>query len=120
MYKQDLLTLLARVIIGGIFVYAGWLKVSDMATTVAMLQQMGLNEIIAYLVSYGELVLGALLALGFYAQIATGGLMVIMAGAIYYSWGMGFQGYSIPLGLFGGLASLLGTGPGSYTIRFGR
>lgn len=120
MYKQDLLTLLARVIIGGILAYAGWMKVSDMATTISSFQQMGLNEIIAYLVSYGELVFGALLVLGFYAQVATAGLVVIMGGAIYYTWGMGFQGYSIPLGLLGGLVSLLSTGPGSFTIRFGR
>ncbi len=120
MNKHDILTLLARIILGGLFVYAGWTKVSDMAGTIAMFQQMGLNEVVTYAVSYGELLLGALLVIGLYTQVAALGLAVIMAGAVYYTWGMGFQGYSVPLGLLGGLLALGASGSGSYTVRFGR
>jgi putative oxidoreductase len=120
MNKQDTLTLLARLIIGGIMAYAGWMKVSDMANTITMFQQMGLGEIVTYLVSYGELLGGLGLILGLYTKLASLGLTVIMAGAVYFTWGMGFQGYSFPLGLIGGLLALMATGAGSYTVRFGR
>jgi len=120
MNKKDILSLLARVIIGGIFAYAGWIKVADMATTIGFFTQMGLSDIIAYAVSYGELVLGVLLILGFYAEVAALGLAVIMGGAVYFTWGMGFAGYSSPLGLLGGLFAILAAGAGSYTVRFGR
>jgi putative oxidoreductase len=120
MNKHDTLTLLARIIIGGIFAYAGWLKVSDMAMVISSFEPMGLNAIVAYAVSYGELLGGIALVLGLYARAAALGLAIIMAGAVYFTWGMGFQVYSSPLGLLGGLFALAAAGAGSYTIRFGR
>jgi putative oxidoreductase len=108
--------LLARLIIGGIFVYAGWMKVSAMAMTVGYFASMGIPAFLAYAVGYLELIGGVLLVIGFWAEIAALVLAVIMAVAVYYSFPGGFAMFGTPLAVFAGLMLISVSGAGKWAI----
>lgn len=75
--------LVLRIGVGVIFVYSGWMKVSDLAATVGMFGAMGFGPFWAYLVSFVELVGGIAVLLGVYTRIAAGLLAVVMLVASY-------------------------------------
>lgn len=114
--KKEVLLLIARLLIGGIFVAQGWAKVSDMTATVGFFGQMGLPAVLAYIVAYAEVLGGLALIFGLWLEWAAIGLGIIMIGAIYYSWPMGVRGFGFPLSLLGGLLALLAAGGGKYTV----
>lgn len=114
--RKDILLLLARLAIGGVFIYHGWGKVSGIEGTVGFFGQMGLPAIIAYIVAYAELLGGLAIILGFLMEWAAIGLGIIMLGAIYYVWPMGFQVIELPLSLLAGLLALWGAGGGRYAV----
>lgn len=120
MMRRDIFVLVARLIIGGILIYAGWLKVSHMAETITSFKGMGFNHMIAYAVSYGELAGGISLVLGLYMELAAVLLAVIMAGAVWVTREGGLMAFGYPLSIFAALLALAAAGSGSYTIRFGR
>lgn len=115
--NKNLASLIVRLIIGGIFITTGWMKVADLAATVGFFSQLGIAAFLAYVVTYAELIGGILIVLGLWTEIAAIVLGVIMLGAIYYTASMGFQGFMGPLAVLGGLISILGTGAGSYAVR---
>ena len=114
---KNLAVLIVRIIIGGIFIIAGWMKVSDMAMAASYFNDLGIATFLAYIVAYAELLGGLALVLGLWQHISATVLGVIMLGAIYYSVSGGFPGVMGPLSLLAGLVSLLGTGPGKFTVR---
>ncbi len=120
MMRRDIYVLVARLIIGGIFIYAGWMKVADMSATVTAFSGMGFDGIIAYLVSYGELVGGLALVLGLYTELASLLLAVIMVGAVWVTREAGAAVFGYPLSVCAALLALAAAGSGAYTIRFGR
>lgn len=115
--KKDLLALVARIIIGGIFITAGWMKVADMASTIGFFATLGLPAFLAYIVGYLELIGGIMVVLGLCACKAEGILAIIMVFAIGYSYPMGLQGFMAPLALLGGLFALVAAGDGKYAIK---
>lgn len=115
--KKNLAVLIVRLIIGGIFMATGWMKVSDMVSTVGFFGSLGIAPFLAYIVAYAELVGGAFVVLGLWTEIAAGVLGVIMLGAVYYTRSMGFQGFMGPLAVLAGLVSLLASGAGAYSLR---
>lgn len=116
-YRSDIAAILVRVIIGFIFIKTGWLKISDMPNTVLMFQQLHIPTFLAYVVSYGELIAGAVLISGFYAEIAALFLSAVMIGAIYLTSKLGFVVFALPLSVFAGVISIIGFGPGAFTIN---
>ncbi len=114
--NKNLAVLIVRLIIGGIFVATGWMKVSDMATTVGFFGGMGIPAFLAYIVSYAELVGGVLIVLGLWTEISAGVLAIIMLFAIWYTRSMGFQGFMGPLAVLAGLVSLIASGAGQYAV----
>lgn len=116
--KKDIFLLLARLVVGGIFIYHGWTKVSGMEGTVGFFGQMGLPAIFAYLVAYGELLGGLALVFGFLLEWAAIGLGIIMLGAIYYVWPMGFKVIELPLALLAVLSALWAAGSGRWALSF--
>ncbi|MEK7575210.1 MAG: DoxX family protein [Patescibacteria group bacterium] len=114
--SRNIALLIARVIVGGIFVYSGWLKVADMAATVSMFNTMSIPAFLTYIVSYGELLGGLLLILGLWAEYATFFLAVVMVVAVYLTKPMGFAVYGMPLVTFSALVALLGSGAGKYVV----
>ncbi|MES2023535.1 MAG: DoxX family protein [Patescibacteria group bacterium] len=115
---RDVAILISRFIIGGIFIYAGWMKVSDMAQTIGFFSTLHIPTFLTYIVSYGEVLCGALLVLGLFSEIAKIFLAVVMIFAIYFTYKMGFQVYSTPLAMLGAILALLGSGAGKYSIKF--
>ncbi len=118
--KKGVLLLLSRVIIGGIFIMTGWMKVADMAATVGYFHSMGIPAFLAYAVGYLELIGGALLVIGFWECWATAILAVIMVFAVYYSYPMGIQAYMAPLAILGGLLALIPSGAGKFSVSEAR
>ena len=114
---SNLALLITRVIIGGIFVAAGWMKIVDMANVVGFFETLGLAAYVAYIVSYAELLGGILIILGLWADIAAWVLGIIMLGAIYFSRSMGFAGVMGPLAVLAGLISIIGSGVGHYSVK---
>jgi putative oxidoreductase len=115
--KKDLLTLIVRLIIGGIFVCAGWMKAVDMAATVGFFSQLGFAAFLAYIVTYVELIGGILIVLGIRTDVAASVLAVVMLVAIYVSFGLGFQGMMAPLAVLSGLIAILAHGAGSHVVH---
>ncbi|MBX4209099.1 DoxX family protein [Candidatus Parcubacteria bacterium] len=115
--KKDILTLAVRLIVGGIFITAGWMKVSAMAATLGFFSSLGIPAFLVYIVSYSELIGGILVVLGLWTCAASFILAVIMAFAMWYSRSMGFQGIMAPLAILGGLLSIMASDAGAYAVR---
>lgn len=113
---KDTLTLIARLIVGGIFVYMGWEKVSNMEPTIAFMSSLGIPAFWAYVASYAEFLGGILIVLGFYSQVAAGVLSIVMLVAIYKSRAAGLD-YLAPLAVLAALAMLLGHGAGHASLH---
>jgi putative oxidoreductase len=113
-YEGSLL-LIARLIVGGIFIYAGWYKVSNMADTLAMFASLSIPAWLTYIVAYAELIGGALVALGLFTELSAIVLAIIMLAAAYLSREGGMAAYSLPFAM---LAALLGfmSGPGRLSL----
>lgn len=115
--RSHIALFLTRLIIGGIFIATGWMKVADMAATVGYFAQMGIPAFFAYAVGYLELIGGIMLVLGLYTCLVAGVLGVIMLFAIWYTRGMGFQGFATPLATLAALLALFGVCGGKYSIK---
>jgi len=118
--NKDLWLFISRVLIGILFVYAGWAKVSDMASTVGFFAKLGLPAFIAYLVGYLELIGGILLILGLWFDRAAIVLAIIMLFAVFFTFKGGFMAYQMPMVVLAGLLGLLAGGPGSYAFKLKR
>jgi putative oxidoreductase len=62
--SKNLALLVIRIIIGGIFIYTGWMKIADMTSTVGYFASMGIPAFLAYIVGYAEFIGGILLVIG--------------------------------------------------------
>ncbi len=81
-FNTDFGLLVLRIGVGIIFIFAGWMKVSDLHATVGMFASMGFGAFWAYVASFAELLGGIAVILGFYTRIAAGFLAITMAVAI--------------------------------------
>lgn len=115
--KKGVLLLVVRLIIGGIFINAGWMKVSDMAGTVAQFSTMGIPAFLAYAVGYLELIGGIAVLVGAWAYLASAVLVVIMAVAVYLVYPMGLQMVMTPLVTLAALLGLMASGSGKFSVR---
>ena len=104
---QTWLTTIARLVLGGVLVVAGWLKISSPDDAVRAVQAYQiLPGSWTHAVGYGlpllEIVIGLLLILGLgtrWAAIAAGVLMLVFIAGIVSVW---VRGLSIDCGCFGG------------------
>lgn len=112
--------LITRIIIGGLFIFSGWMKVSDMAMTLGMFQGMGIPDFLTYIVSYGEIIGGLLLVLGLWITVVGAFLGIIMVSATYLSIPLGFPMYLIPAVVFVVLLFIIKYGAGAYRVKFSR
>ena len=118
----DLGILLLRVIVGVVFVYHGWAKVSNIDGTLAFFSQIGLgSSLLVYAAAYGEFVGGILILLGAFVRYVSPILVIIMAVAIqtvHLSKGFNIMqgGYEYALTLLVVSASLGMLGAGKYSV----
>lgn len=69
LYRPNLGLLLLRVVVGGIFIYSGYMKLHGMAQTVQFFGMLGLGAFWAYLVTIVEFFGGILMVVGYGTQI---------------------------------------------------
>jgi putative oxidoreductase len=115
--KKEVLILVARLIIGGIFITTGWMKVSDMATTITYFESMNISSVLAYVVGYSEILGGIAIVFGLWMELAAIGLGIIMLGAVWYSRSTGFAGVIGPSAVFAALLGLIACGAGAYALK---
>ena len=117
---KNILLLIVRLIIAVIFIYAGWAKVSAMAQTIGFFSKIGIPAFLAYITGYTEFIGGILLALGLWSEWVATVLAIIMGFAVYFTYGGGFQSFSMPLVTLAGLLSIIASGSGAYAIKLKR
>lgn len=115
--RADISLLLTRLIVGGIFIFSGWMKVSDMEATIGFFGQLGIPSFLAYVVGYLELIGGVMIVLGFWTCLAAAVLAVIMLFAIWFTREMGMQGFGLPLATLAALLALVGVCGGKYSLK---
>lgn len=124
---QPWLTLIFRLILGGVLLVAGALKINDpygSATSVRAYQilPVDLANLIGFILPFAEVVIGTFLILGIWvraAAIAGGALMVVFIIAIAQAW---IRGISLDCGCFGkgGLLESDELPVWSYTVEIAR
>ena len=82
LYKPSLGLLLLRLVVGGIFIYMGYLKFHDMAQTIGFFAGLGLGAFWAYLVTIVEFVGGIFMVIGLFTQLIGFLFTIIMIVAI--------------------------------------
>ena len=75
--------LVLRIGVGAIFIFAGWMKLSDLQSTATMFATMGFGAFWAYLVTAVELVGGVAVLLGAFTRISSAVLAIVMIVAMY-------------------------------------
>lgn len=97
--------LLLRLILGIVFIYHGYAKITDIAGTQSFFAQIGLGNIaLVYLAAYGEFIGGIFMILGLWVRATSVVLSIIMVVAIvtvHLKNGFGAMGggYEYPLTL---------------------
>ncbi len=110
--------LVLRIGVGAIFMYSGYMKVSDLTGTIAMFGTMGFSPFWAYLVSFVELLGGIAVLLGVHTRIAAKLLTIIMIVAIYKLRG-NLQMAMTPISVFFSTLALTLAGGGKYSLSRG-
>lgn len=110
---KNIILLIIRIVLGGMFVFAGVMKLIDPASMVEEFSVLGLSSTIFWLVAVGEVLAGLGVLLGIYTELAAVGAGIIMAGATYLSPGAGAL---IPGALFVLGVVHIFTGGGKYSL----
>jgi putative oxidoreductase len=119
---KDVGLLLLRLILGAVFIYHGWAKVSNVEGTLGFFTQIGLGSTaLVYLAAYGELLGGILMLLGLWTRFVAPVLVIIMAVAIqtvHISKGFNIMsgGYEYALTLLVISAAVGMLGAGKYSV----
>jgi uncharacterized membrane protein YphA (DoxX/SURF4 family) len=108
--------LLIRVVVGVVFIFAGWAKVSDMTQTISQFSTMGFGVFWAYVASYVELLGGVAVLVGYGTRIAGALLGVTMIVAAYVVSGNGFMMMAFPMTLAAVSLGLAMIGAGTYSV----
>ena len=130
----DLGMLLLRLGIGGLFLVHGVQKAFGLwgglglGETSRIIEGYGFSasSVLAWLLGFGELVLGGLLVLGLFTPLAAAGLLAVKAVAITVKWGGPFFAAAAPnaleldVAMAAGAAALLFTGAGRIALDGGR
>lgn len=97
LYNPDLASLLLRLALGVVFAYAGWTKFYDMRDTVGFFTAIGIPSILAFYVTYIELLGGIAMILGILVRYAAFLNAINMLVAI---WLLRTHGFSLAHGGF--------------------
>lgn len=121
--KKNVTALIVRLIMGGIFIYAGYSKLFDPATgasvvadSIKFFASIGLPAFLLYFVAYAEIIAGAFLVVGLWTCLSAALLSIFMIVAVYISFPGGFQSYSYPLITLAGVISLVGSCGGAWAV----
>lgn len=115
--SKNLALLVIRLVIGGIFIYAGWGKIADMSSTVGYFASMGIPAFLAYAVGYCEFIGGILLVLGLFSCFAASVLVIIMIVATILTAINAPQMVTVPLAMVAALLGIIVSGSGSWAVH---
>lgn len=117
-YRPDLGLLLIRLVIGGIFIHHGWMKLMSIPGTEHMMTMLGMPGFMAYAIMTVELVGGILLVLGVVARAAgvATGIAMIVALALAVVPSRGIAGGELELTLMVCSFALALIGAGKYRL----
>lgn len=118
--RNSILAFVSRLIIGGVFINAGWMKISDMTSTIGSFVAMNIPTWLTYIVSYGEFIAGILIVLGVFYNWSIRFLALVMIGAIYLTYPMGLQVFAMPLITLASLLALCASGTGKIALQLKR
>ncbi len=115
--NTDLGLLLLRIGVGSIFIFTGWMKVSDMTGTVGFFSSLGFSAFWAYLVTAVELLGGiaVLVGAGIYTRISAKLLAIIMLVAMYLLRS-DLASLMTPFMMFFAASAILFAGAGKYSV----
>lgn len=85
LHRPDLGLLIIRIILGIMFAWHGYQKLTGLEETIGFFSTLGLPALVAYLVVIIELLGGILLILGFFVPIVSLLLAAVMVGAISFT-----------------------------------
>lgn len=120
LHNPDLGILFVRIALGIIFIYAGWMKISNMDQVLSGFASIGIPTALTYLVAYSEFIGGILMILGLFARYAGVVLAVIMLVAIWKvhlvnGFSLAVNGYEYVLVLLLLSLSMVTFGAGKYS-----
>ena len=126
-FKTDAGLLLIRLAPGIVFFVHGaqkvfgWFGGHGLAVTVEGMSKAGMPSIVAYLVSFGELLAGLGLIVGLLTRIAAAGMFIEMLGAVLivhmkYGFFAEHRGFEYPLTLCLVCLGVVLAGPGAYSL----
>ena len=104
-----------RIGVGAIFIFSGWMKVSNLQATVGMFASMGFGAFWAYLASFAELLGGIAVLLGAYTRAFSFILMIVMIVAVY-TLRANIELAMTPIAVFFSTLSLTLSGGGKYAV----
>ena len=115
---KDVGLLLLRLILGVVFIYHGWAKVTNIEGTLGFFSSIGLGSTaLVYLAAYGEFLGGILMILGLWTRLVAPVLVIIMAVAIQtvhlkngFSAAAGGYEFALTLLVVSDAAGMLGAG----------
>lgn len=119
---KDVGLLLLRLILGVVFIYHGWAKVTNIDGTLGFFSSIGLGSTaLVYLAAYGEFIGGILMILGLWTRFVAPVLVIIMAVAIqtvHLTKGFNIMsgGYEYALTLLVVSAAVGMLGAGKYSV----
>lgn len=106
-----------RLVIGGIFIYAGYFKLTHMDQAIAGFASMGFSTFWVWVVALVEFLGGIAFVLGMFTRISAALFAVIMLVVIFkVKWSAGFNAWQFDLVLLGAALSVLFAGAGKYGI----
>lgn len=113
--------LLLRLVVGGIFVYAGWMKLQNPAMVQGMLTSMNfpLPVVMAWVLSLSEFIFGILVVLGVFTAASTLPLMFAMLVAfltVHIKDGLTNPMTQYVMLIFASLLTLCASGAGKYSV----
>jgi len=121
LHNKSLALFLVRVGLASVFIYHGWMKVSDLGGTAGMFETMGLAPFWAYVVAWVEFLGGILMLAGVRVREVGVLLAVVMVVAIFKVHlpnGFNFMngGYEFQLTLLLSSLAMVFAGPGKYVL----
>lgn len=113
--------LLLRLVLGGIFIYAGWMKLQNPAMVQGMLTNMNfpLPVVMAWVLSLSEFIFGILVLLGAFTSASTLPLMFAMLVAfltVHMKDGLTNPMTQYVVLIFASLLNLCASGAGKYSV----
>ncbi|MEI8130271.1 MAG: DoxX family protein [bacterium] len=116
LFTTDTGMLVLRIGLGIVFIVSGWMKVSNMHSTVGFFASIGFNAFWAYLASAVEFLGGIAVLLGVFTRIAAALLVVVMIVAVYVVHGQPTM-IMTPLSVGFSALALMFAGAGKYALR---